>query len=325
MATVIGGLATSHAFAFLDPAQWDRRRDRMRNSYERRYGACPDERPELQDEDTDNNVERFARWRALLDTARDCMIDARPDVLLVVGDDQNEVFSGIQPQFALYTGERCVSPSDGDPDTLHEVTCDASLAKVLLNGSVGEGFDTALIGHFEQDLLKSHAHAQPLEHLGLLAYPCVPVFVNAIHLPAPEPARCIDFGRSLARALADLPAELRVGVVASGGMSHFTAGYPWPSYDGPHTLGSVDGDFDRSVVAALDAGDEGFFRGLSADDLLAHGDPEMRALLVLLGLVEFVPPAMHSYRVFYQAAMGMLAASWQLTGPNRRSEPAGGA
>ncbi|MBS3941009.1 MAG: hypothetical protein KG028_08615 [Actinobacteria bacterium] len=312
MASIVGALATSHAFAFLDPDQWDARRDRMRASYERRYGVVPDERPELAAEDVGANTERFARWRAALDEARDCMTAARPDVLLVVGDDQNEVFSGVQPQFAVYTGARCVSASDRDKDTPYELACDPGLAHTLLDRSVRDGFDTAQVGHFEHELLQSHAHAQPLEHLDLLDYPCVPVFVNAIHVPAPEPSRCIDFGRSLARALADLPDDLRVGVVASGGMSHFTAGYPWPVYDGPHTLGSVDGDFDRLVVAALEVGDEEFFRSLTADDLLEHGDPEMRALLVLLGLIGFVPPTTHAYDVFYQAVMGMLAAGWKL-------------
>ena len=312
MASIVGALATSHAFAFLDPAEWDARRDRMRSSYERRYGVRPDERPELQEEDVDGNVARFSRWRSALDAARGCMTAAQPDVLLVVGDDQNEVFSSVQPQFAVFTGQGCLSPSDRDAAARHEVRCEPSLAKLLVERSVSEGFDTAVVGHLEQDLLKSHAHAQPLEHLDLLGYPCVPVFVNAIHVPAPEPARCIEFGRSLAHALADLPSEVRIGVVASGGMSHFTAGYPWPAYQGPHTLGSVDGDFDRNVVAALEAGDEGFFRGLSSDDLLKHGDPEMRALLVLLGMVEFRPPTTQSYEVFDQAVMGVLAAGWRL-------------
>ncbi|MFA9446098.1 hypothetical protein [Egicoccus sp. AB-alg6-2] len=312
MASIVGALATSHAFAFLDPEHWDARRQRMRASYERRYGVVPDERPELAAEDVTSNRERFASWRAALGEARDCMTEARPDVLLVVGDDQNEVFSGVQPQFAVYTGQRCVSASDRDKDSPYELGCDASLARALLDRSVRDGFDTAQVEHFEHELLKSHAHAQPLEHLDLLGYACVPVFVNAIHVPAPEPGRCIDFGRTLGRALADLPDDLRVGVVASGGMSHFTAGYPWPAYDGPHTLGSVDGDFDRRVVTALQAGDEDFFRSLTADDLLKHGDPEMRALLVLLGLIDFVPPSTHAYDVFYQAVMGMLAAGWKL-------------
>jgi hypothetical protein len=312
MASIVGALATSHAFAFLEHAQWDARRDRMRSSYERRYSTRPDDRPELQEEDVTANAERFAGWRRSLDAARDCLTEARPDVLLVVGDDQNEVFSGVQPQFAVYTGERCLSPSDGAADTPYEVACDASLATVLLDRSVRDGFDTALVKDFDKDLLKSHAHAQPLEHLRLLDYACVPVFVNAIHVPAPEPSRCIDFGRSLARAIADLPSDRRIGVVASGGLSHFTAGYPWPTYDGPHTLGSVDGGFDRQVEVALEAGDGGFFRGLSAKDLLTHGDPELRALLVLLGMVDFAPPTIQRYEVFYQAAMGMLAAGWRL-------------
>lgn len=312
MASVVGALATSHAFAFLEPDRWDARRERMRSSYERRYGTRPDERPELKEEDTEANGPRFAGWRASLDAARDCLTEARPDVLLVLGDDQNEVFSGVQPQFAVYTGERCLSPSEQNPDTPYEVRCDAALAAALLGRSVTAGFDTAKVGRFDGDVLKSHAHAQPLEHLGLAGHACVPVFVNAIHVPAPEPARCVDFGRALAATLADLPGQLRVGVVASGGMSHFTAGYPWPTYHGPHTLGSVDVDFDRKVVAALEAGDESFFRSLTAADLLEHGDPEMRALLVLLGIIDFAPPTMHSYEAFFQAAMGMLAAGWRL-------------
>jgi aromatic ring-opening dioxygenase LigB subunit len=312
MASVVGALATSHAFAFLEPDRWDARRERMRSSYERRYGTRPGERPELHEEDTDANGPRFSRWRASLDTARDCLTDARPDVLLIVGDDQNEVFSGVQPQFAVFTGERCLSPSERHSEAPFEVRCDATLATELLRRSVAAGFDTAKVDHFQDDVLKAHAHAQPLEHLGLAGHVCVPVFVNAIHVPAPEPTRCVEFGRTLAATLADLSPQLRVGVVASGGMSHFTAGYPWPTYRGPHTLGSVDVDFDREVVAALEAGDETFFRSLTAADLLEHGDPEMRALLVLLGMVNFVPPTTHSYEPFFQAAMGMLAAGWRL-------------
>lgn len=312
MASLVGALVTSHAFAFLNPDQWDARRERMWRSYERRYGSIPDDRPELAEEDVAANAERYDAWRASLDAARDVMTEAGPDVLLVVGDDQNEVFTGVQPQFAVYTGERCLSPSDRDGQEPYLVACEASLAGALLDCSVGEGFDTALVTRFDDDLLDSHAHAQPLEHLDLAGYPIVPVFVNAIHVPAPEPARCIAFGSCLARTLADFPDDLRVGVVASGGMSHFTAGYPWPSYDGPHTLGSIDGDFDRDVVAALRAGDENFFQNLTADDLFKHGDPEMRALLVLLGMLDFAPPTVHAYELFFQAAMGMLAAGWRL-------------
>lgn len=312
MASLVGALATSHAFAFLSPEEWDARRERMRRSYERRYGSLPDDRPELAEENADANVTRFATWRNALDAARDVMTEAGPEVLLVVGDDQNEVFTGVQPQFAVFTGEQCLSPSDVEGRPPSPVACDAPLARALLHRSVREGFDTALVTRLDDDLLDSHAHAQPLEHLELAGYPVVPVFVNAIHVPAPEPARCIAFGRSLARTLADLPDDLRVGVVASGGMSHFTAGYPWPSYDGPHTLGSIDGEFDRDVVAALRAGDETFFQNLTADDLFEHGDPEMRALLVLLGMIDFAAPTVHAYEVFYQAAMGMLAAGWRL-------------
>jgi len=50
----------------------------------------------------------------------------------------------------------------------------------------------------------------------------VPVFLNTYFEPnRPTPVRCVALGEAIAAAIASYPEDLRVGIVASGGLSHF--------------------------------------------------------------------------------------------------------
>jgi 3-O-methylgallate 3,4-dioxygenase len=54
------------------------------------------------------------------------------------------------------------------------------------------------------------------------AIPMVPVFLNTYFGPnRPTPTRCIALGAALAEAVRSYPENIRVGFVASGGLSHF--------------------------------------------------------------------------------------------------------
>jgi protocatechuate 4,5-dioxygenase beta chain len=44
--------------------------------------------------------------------------------------------------------------------------------------------------------------------------------VNTVQHPLPSPARCLKFGQALGRALASWPADERVVVLGTGGLSH---------------------------------------------------------------------------------------------------------
>jgi protocatechuate 4,5-dioxygenase beta chain len=44
--------------------------------------------------------------------------------------------------------------------------------------------------------------------------------VNTVQHPLPSPARCLKFGEALGRALASWPADERVVVLGTGGLSH---------------------------------------------------------------------------------------------------------
>jgi protocatechuate 4,5-dioxygenase beta chain len=48
----------------------------------------------------------------------------------------------------------------------------------------------------------------------------IPIHVNTVQHPLPSPARCLKFGQALGRALASWPADERVVVLGTGGLSH---------------------------------------------------------------------------------------------------------
>ena len=64
MGRIVGGLASSHAYTFLEPTEWETRRQFTRSNYARRYGVEPAERPEVVGETFDANEHRFGRIRA---------------------------------------------------------------------------------------------------------------------------------------------------------------------------------------------------------------------------------------------------------------------
>ncbi len=180
-----------------------------------------------------------------------------------------------------------------------------------MEDGVKRGFDIASIGSFTNNTLISHAHVQALETLFPEDPPAtVIVFVNAIHHPAPEPSRCFAFGELLADVVGDLPDNTRVALCGSGGLSHFTAGYPWTAYDGPFSFGAISEEFDRKLIAQLNAGDISRIASLSGDDLLENGDVEFRAWIVVAGAMRGAKTSMTVYEPFYRAIMGMGVAAW---------------
>jgi aromatic ring-opening dioxygenase catalytic subunit (LigB family) len=204
-------------------------------------------------------------------------------------------------------GQAAMPEADG-----REYRCHAELAQALLAGCVRQGFDLAYSCRFPNGELISHAHGPPLRVLTPEAdVPIVPLFVNAIHVPAPEPARCYALGQALRRAIDARPAGERVALYASGGLSHFTAGYPWKAYTGPNTHGAICVDFDHRIVEQMRQGRGSELAKLTSEDLLATGDIELRSWIILLGALGDVPAEV-VYEPFYRAIMGMAVGYWDL-------------
>lgn len=312
MPNMMAGVVSSHAYAFLSPAQWDARRTLTRDNYQRLQDKPPPpESPEFQAETLTDNLSRHKAIRDGFQAIRDLVQNERPDVIVLIGDDQNENFTDLlRPQFALFTGAHFTIGA-GQSAVGYQV--DNELAHWMLLTTVEAGFDMAWTERLPEDRLLDHAHHEPLRFIDPQGgIPVVPVFLNSIHHPGPTPRRCYDLGRALRVAIETYAPGKRILVYSSGGFSHFTAGYPWRHYHGPHTLGSISVEFDQEIVARLRAGDQERLAELSSQDLLDNGQVELRQTIVLAGMLRTgaIPDFLH-YVPFYRAGMGIAVGIWR--------------
>jgi len=316
MGKIVAGLASSHAFALSNPSDWDRARERNRATYKSRYGIDPPIHPKIAEETMEVRQVRHQKVREGLDFLQKNLKEKRPDALILVGDDQNEHFKEDNlPQIAVYLGEEIFATERQEGGRLRgpRYPCHSGLAQDLLNGFIERDFDVAFCKSFPNSELVAHAHAPILRRIVPDAdIPVVLLFVNAIHVPAPSPGRCYRLGRAIKEIVERRPAGERVAVYASGGLSHFTSGYPYRHYKGPHTYGSISEEFDRGALRLMEQGKGAKLAELTSQDFLENGDVEMRSWMVLLGAAEEAPARVLAYEPLYSGIMGMGVAYWEL-------------
>jgi Catalytic LigB subunit of aromatic ring-opening dioxygenase len=324
MGSLVAAMASSHAFAVAPPERWDELRERNRHVYAQRQNIpVPPPHERLNGETSEDVQTRYGRVRDGLFELRRIIEESKPDALIVIGDDQNENYTSQNvPQFAIYTGAEAVF---FDRLFKQEQTyrCDAESARVILNGAVEAGFDLSFSESFPDKRLISHAHAEPLMRILMPNgdVPIVPIYVNAIHPPGPTPARCYAFGRLLGVIIRNQLANKRIAIYASGGLSHFTAGYPWRHYNGPFGYGCISEEFDRKVLQWIADGQASKLAELSSAELLDHGEIELRSWIVLAGTVGAVPGQVLAYEPLYRGLMGMAVAQWPLSARNAQNNP----
>jgi hypothetical protein len=315
MAKIVAAAGTSHAFALRNPEEWDASRKSNRQGYARRFGNEPEEHPNVAQETDEDIKYRYSSIRKAHDMIVEKLGEGRIDALIVIGDDQNENFTEQTyiPQMAIYTGEQFKTRQQGGPPGAGTVyQCHPELAEHLYTATVDAGFDTVGIHSLPDDILRAHAIGPVLERVVPEAdIRIVPVWVEGIHVPAPSPARCYAFGQALAKGVESWPGNERVAVVASGGISHYTAGYPYKH--APNAIyGNISVDFDRKLFDDLGKGKTESWSSLTNADLLEHGDPELRSWITMLGMIGKTAPESWTYEPFFRGIMGMGVAYWQL-------------
>lgn len=184
----------------------------------------------------------YDRAQRAIETLGQALTAAAPDVVVVVGDDQDELFlSDGQPTFAVYWGDTIsdMPPSDdkrnkmpaglreaiwaAHSDTGEDYKVPGALGKHIIEQLVLDEFD--VVSFNEQPQQRSLGHAFTFVRRRLMTdtqIPLLPVAINAYNPPnQPSPRRCFNFGRALRRAIETYPDDITVAVVASGGLSHF--------------------------------------------------------------------------------------------------------
>jgi len=224
----------------------------------------------------------------------------KPDVLLVVGDDQAEVFTEANmPSYSLFTCAEVHGSINigliGEPEEENHITlrCDSALGRHLLDALTRKGFDILEsrelkpLGRPKRGI--GHAFTRPVAKVAPhLNIPVVLFHVNCYFAPMPSARQCYELGRSVARAREDRPE--RVAIMASGGLSHDPRG---------PRAGWIDTSLDRWVLEQLRSGNgEALCHLFEFDsDTLRSGTGEIRSWIVVAGacgasratIVDYIP------------------------------------
>jgi 3-O-methylgallate 3,4-dioxygenase len=230
---------------------------------------------------------------------------ARPDVLVVIGDDHHEVYSAdSMPTFAVYWGSDVdsIPPTDIFPavrpaawalfgEKPETYPCHGKLGEHMIIEMNRVGFDVAQLARQPDGVSVGHPFIMVRTRLmdpDAPLTPMVPVLVNTYFPPnRPTPWRCWDFGKALRSVIESFPEDLRVAVIASGGLSHFV----------------VDEDIDRALLAAMQEGDEKKVAALEPEDF-ESGTSESLCWLVAGGACTHLNMTVVEYAPGYRTAGG---------------------
>lgn len=313
---VIAAFATSHAYTFQEPETWDKRRERSKANVAKKAGWLAPDTAAAQAETLADSRERYAAIREAHAKIRERLSRSRADAVVLIGDDQLENF-GVEamPQLLVYTGADYLA-DDWDRKHTATIANHPEIAKKLLEGCIGEGFDVGWSSAFKDGKLLSHAHTEPILYLVRSSgIPVVPLFVNAVHPPAPGPERCYAFGQALARVIERDLADRRIVLCASGGLSHFSPSHPWSHHLGPRYVGDISVEFDRKIVAWMRSGEGERLASLTSRELIEHGEGELRQWIVLLGALGAQRPEFLVYEPLFRSIMGMGVGYWEAGAP----------
>jgi aromatic ring-opening dioxygenase catalytic subunit (LigB family) len=310
---IAAAFATSHAYTFQEPETWDVRRERSKANVSKKAGKPAADTAQAKAETLDDNRRRYAAIRGAHEEIRKKLNSIKPDAILLIGDDQAENFTADNmPQLLIYTGGDYVADDWDRKHTAH-IANDRQSARTLVEGCLEEGFDVAWSEAFKDGKLLSHAHTEPVLYLMReCGAPVIPLFVNAVHPPAPSAARCYAFGQALARVIEKNLAHKRIVLCASGGLSHFSPSHPWTHHVGPRYVGDISVEFDRRIVEWMRAGEGEKLAQFSSRELIEHGEAELRQWIVMLGAIGKAKPEFLVYEPLYRSIMGMGVGWWSL-------------
>ena len=225
----------------------------------------------------------------------------RPDVLLMIGDDQGDMFDQANnPTVAIYTGDEPLwgrsarDPLGTPPQERTKLVFrqHGELARHLLRGLVKREFDVANIGKFDPRGNPARGVSHMVSNLvpevdPELEIPLVCVFINEYYPPLPSAARCARLGSAIAEILQERPE--RVAMYASGGLSH---------YPGMYNAGWIDQPLDHWILERLERNDLAALEHLFTfdSDNMRSGTGEVRAWISVAAamkrpakVIEYVP------------------------------------
>jgi 3-O-methylgallate 3,4-dioxygenase len=251
--------------------------------------------------------ERVETCQAGLARLVDVIKQSGIEILVIVGDDQHEQFlDDNMPAIAIFWGPEITNNVSDLPDDApdywkqarsqyHEPAGEraypvaSDLALHMIERLMDGGFDISQTT--ELRFRRGEGHAFGFVHQRIMAdrvLPIVPVFLNTYFPPnQPRPARCYDLGIAIRVAINSWPEDIKVGILASGGLSHFV----------------VDEDLDRLVLAACSNKDRDALISIPVEQLNS-GNSEIRNWITVAGAAEHLDVEWTEYVPCYRSEAG---------------------
>ncbi|MDE3078281.1 MAG: extradiol ring-cleavage dioxygenase, partial [Chloroflexota bacterium] len=238
------------------------------------------------------------------------------DALVIFGDDQAELFhDDLRPALAILWGDtvegmpnlyadsprpvwQAAAWAYGNKGQLYPVASELGLH--LVESAIDAGFEPAHSNGLPKGKGIGHAFGFIVGRiLNGRSLPIVPVIINTLYPPnQPLPDRCYQLGEVVRAAIEAWPKDMRIGIVGSGGLSHFV----------------IDQDLDHRFLEAIRTHDVKTLRSLPKEKLNS-GTSELRSWLAAtaalehlqMELIDYVP----CYRTPAGTGMGMTFAIWK--------------
>jgi len=335
MAQIVGAFASSHGpLLSTPPDMWYQRAEADRLNKEHWFrgktydfeGLVKARQPGFADQSTDAEKKKHydACQRALDDLAKRFRA-SKPDVVLIFGNDQEEVFhEDITGAFTIYRGATIpnVPLAEEKKKRLPPGVEVALVGHTPPEGAVYKGapevaatiIDTLLDLEFDvsvsERIRDDGDRAAGIPHAFGFMYrrimedsppPSVPIFTN-VGVPPNRPhlGRIMKFGKAMKTVLERLPKDLKVGLIASGGLTHFT----------------IDEELDHQLLDAMQKRDEAAM--LAVPESYFEGNTcEVKSWYVLSSLMNAVGKQMNvvdyvpCYRSIAGTGNAMGFAYWQ--------------
>lgn len=319
MANIVLGIGSSHSpMLTLDSEEWvhrslDDQRNKNLNLSDGRWVSYQELLEEFgeryADKATSESLESIAAAsEAALDRLSSALIEAQPDAVIIVGDDQGELFSpGSQPAIAIYYGSDIVMQdhwNEGDyPEWVHRMAVGYAmedthsfpghpeLALSLIKNLADRHIDIAVQQQVEDPHKAGFGHAFGFIINRLFRdqrIPVVPVLLNTYYPPnVVTSSRAFEIGRQLRGAIEEVDNDMRIAIIASGGLSHFV----------------VDAELDRQVLEGFKPGQSSLLTKVPRG-ALNSGSSEILNWILMAGSIEHLQEDWVEYHPVYRTPAG---------------------
>ncbi len=173
----------------------------------------------------DHNKQHDPVWAPIFEgfePVRQWVKDKQPDVLFVIYNDHvTSFFFDHYSPFVLGVDDVYpVADEGGGQRDLPPLPGHAGLARHVAHSLVADEFDLSIF----RDKALDHGCFSPMSMLCERnpGWPVqiVPLQVGVLQFPVPSPRRCYKLGQALKKAIESYPEDLKVAIVATGGLSH---------------------------------------------------------------------------------------------------------